>query len=1449
MKILGLDIGTNSIGWSFIENDIQNHTGTILGIGSRIIPMEGREKDFEAGTSSSKAAERRRTRGARRLLQRYKIRRTRLIKVLKSLNWFPENFPTDFKELENFNINELVPFNDKTIEEAKKVIGVINKRGEETLLTDWIVYYLRTKGLTQKISLQELARVIYHFNQRRGFKSSRKDNKDIGDSEEVKFPIREKNVEILKINSIIESTEKSRYGKIYVLNTTSSNGNSIEGTTIRRNKPDWLNKEIELEITKIISKSGDIRIELRLPDRTDWEKMKIALEKDIFESGLHPGEYHLSHLINDRNYRIKERIIDRSFYKNEFEAIWNEQMKHHPELSDKSKLQSVIDELYIHNEPKRKELLNKSLFKIINDDIIYYQRDLKSQKHLVSDCRYERKSYTGKSGKQQAFKVVSKSHPVFQEFRIWQDIHNLRIIRLEQKLPNGKTIFDIDETEIYLNFEAKAKLFKLFDSKSTVSISAILKELSSKEITLSEKTHRLNYPEDKEFKGNETKAVFRKVFKRHSYIEEGEALMNDKVRFELLWHIIYSLNDEKQIYSALTKKKNKKNIENKFQFDAELAKHIAKIPEFPSQYASYSYKAINKLLPLMRCGSSFWNEGNINLETQSRIEKIINGEFDENINVKTRDEIAKRNFKYIEDFQGLTTFLSCYLVYGRHSEKENENKYEAPSEIKTIEQGELRNPIVEQITNETLQVVRDIWNQYGRPDEIHIELARDLKKNKKERQEITSQNLKNEADRKRIIAILKKLDNTNPDSINDMERLRLWEETSNWDARNSFPKFSKEPTSSEIEKYKLWGEQNHISPYTGKVIPLSKLFSNDYQIEHIIPRARLFDDSFGNKTICEAWVNSFKDKSTAMEIINEYGGRELEHHGKKFKLLAPDEFIQHIKQHFKGKKKWHFLSESIPEGFIERQLNDTRYIGKKLSELLYPVAKESIIFTSGNITSDLKEKWGLHRVWKEILRPRFERLEEITGEQLIDFDKEHNNIHFKKDYKRVDHRHHALDALIIAATSRRHIQYLNTLNSQNHDGIEKQKYAYLVKSKVREFVLPWESFTKDAREALQQTVVSHKNRARIITKGFNIITKYVLEENGKWVKKAIKQEKGDLTCVRRSMFKEPLGKILIADYKKVPIKTALKIQLEFINKHQSLWKSDKLRIAKKEERKQINELIKNCEFDEKKILKHVESYPLINKSGQLIESIDLMKFIEVAAKRVTLDKTFTKDKIDKIPYSNHAPLARIMHQHLKDNEDNTGEAFSGEGLEQLAKKIGKPISKITTYEAIGSKTDFKGKLVEADKGSNLFFAIYENIESGERILNEKSSVPLLEVIERKANKLPIADDKEGYHSIILSPNDLVYVPEPDENTKAINWRNDTKKISDRLYKVVSFSGSECHFIPHYISSLILPYDAKTKKGEFGSLNKSEKTIDGSQTIKKVCIKLKVDRLGNIEPYS
>ncbi len=1482
-KIVGLDIGTNSIGWSVVNHDIENHNGVIEGIGSRIIPMDGETMGkFESGTPISKAAIRRQARGARRLLQRYKLRRSRLIKALQLLGWIPADFPADFKQAENFNINSYMPFSAETIAEAKTAFE------NDSISNDWIIYYLRTKALTQKITLTELARILYHFNQRRGFKSRRETKKSENETDEIKYPLLEKYISVVSVINITETGEEKG---VKLFEITCKN-DTLHFTAVKKRMtfPDWLNKEMEFEITKKTTKAQEVTYTISEPDRNDWEKMKIAHEKDLKASDLTVGQYYFKHLKNDRNYRVKQRIIDRSFYIAEFEMIWNKQVTFHPELSNNIYLPLIAATFYQHNKEKQKELELNDLRHLFMNDIIYYQRNLRSQKHLIAECSYETKSFIDPvNGKPQGIKVCPRSAPVFQEFRIWQTIHNIKLIKKEDVI-NGKVKVDIDVTDVYLDTETKAKLYNLFDSRQEVSPDSILTLLGFKKSKPDGFNHKLNYPDDKDFKGNETKALFRKIFKKHNYAEQGELLLNNTEKLELLWNIIYSLTEINHIKKALANKKH-------FDLPQEVIDHLANLPAFPSQYASFSAKAIKKLLPLMRCGQ-YWDEAGIDTSTVQRIDKILNGELDENINIKTRDEIQKRGLSSKTDFQGLPVYLAGYVVYGRHSERTNEDKYSSPDDIKVMDllaNNSLRNPIVEQIIRETLQVVKAIWTKYGQPDEIHIELGRELKKNNKEREEATTANNLNRIEKERIAVLLKELKTGNSQSPLDIERFQIWKDNGGNDSREKFGILFKTNRAdfilnSDIEKYKLWAESGCCSPYTGQSIPLSELFTAKYEIEHIIPRSRFFDDSMGNKTICEAEVNKLKDNRLGMQFIEEMGGKTIETaFGKKVTLFTVEEYNRHIDATFFQKKKRYFKLSEVPEEFISRQLNDTRYISRTIAELLYPVAKDAngIVYTNGAITSELKTKWGLHKKWKALLKPRFERLEDILNSNkkeseekivLIDFNNETKDYHFAKDYKRIDHRHHALDALIIACTSRAHIKYLNTLNAVNHDKKEWEKYHYLLNKQkqlqgketgMREFEKPWATFTTDAFTALQGIIVSHKNNSRLVSKAFNHYKKYIETEPGRFELKYQKQlppadTDKTLTAVRKLMFAQPLGQVSLALYTKgVVLAKALKAQVAFTKKHGYVWNSKYERIAITKIRKQIDALLTRSNYDEKAALKWLKENPLKDGGGNEITKLDLLRFEPFTAKRVSIDASFTKDKIEKLPYAGQPnnPLPKLLRSHLEENKNDPKIAFTGEGLESLYKKSPYPINKVTRTEG-GEKIAVGNKLFEGAKGTNMYFVIKENIETGERTFYTPG---LMECIERLTAGLPVADEEPGYRNIILSPNDLVYVPDCDdegkviENVKAIDWTKDREKICMKVYKMTDTTQGKCLFIPHYISA---PLDEDGT--ELGSGGKSQRAWNGivafknntkgkatredsGVMIKEVCIKLSLDRLGNVKP--
>lgn len=1502
-KILGLDLGTNSIGGTLISipADIQDYgkQGNIEWMGSRIIPMtEDVIKEFTNGAKGkTKASVRRGFRMSRRVKFRYKLRRTRLLKTLKLLGWISPGFPEDFKseiyknENYKFNINEFLPFEENTIEEALQRLKVKKDNGKLPISQDWIVYYLREKALREKISLHELVRIIYMMNQRRGFKSGRKDIKSEENEESI-----QKEVKILKINYISEIEEEGKRIKKqkYSVNATDINGIIVEFEIQKNYKPDWEEKELSFLVTTVGTK-----ISYTLATENEWEYEKAAFEEKLNKSGLNPGEYFFGELIKDKNYKIRQRIIDRKYYKNELVAIWEKQSEYHPELKSKECLQKIAEMLYENNKAKQQELKSRDLLNIICNDIIYYQRELKSQKKLISECKFEKIKFFDKDKEIiKGFKVAPKSSPEFQEYRIWQDINNIRIIQKEKTI-NGKRKINVDVTNLYLNNNIKEKIYELFDSNKEISEKKIFKcinenlnnddfegedkftsdkssEISNEYetevleaktsiieslISLSDSTHKINLFENRTaLIGNETKYYFRKIFKGNDF--NGDDLLSDSGLFYKLWHILYSIN-------STDIDKSKKGIKNglkklNYNLPDNVIESLSVAPDMSKQYAAFSSKAIKKLLTFNRCGK-FWNWENIDIGLKGKIEKIISGVWADSINDNVRDIIieyfkkAGKNFDEIKesDFQGLPSYIACYLVYGIHSEINTSEKFSNYREMdisKMLPPNCLRNPIVEQIIRETLHVVKDVWKTYGRPDEIHIEMGRDLKKNAIERKrlsEITANNFKEKERIKKFLIELvtgkyefEKI--PNPNSPIDIEKFKIYESSSGM----SFSIYEKEqiknnskwkPTSEEIKKYALWLSQKCISPYTGVPITLSKLFTSEYEADHIIPRSKLKYDSPENLVICESGVNKIKGNKLAANFILE-SPQTISYGGTNYMLLSYDDYVENCKRIFKGKKLQNLLRDDVPKDFISRQLNDTRYITRKISELLLPVAgyDNGLIFTNGSITSELKQNWGLSTLWKDLMKPRFERLQKITNEQYIyQDDEDKNKYHINApngelDIKRIDHRHHALDALIIATTTREHIRYLNTLEAADSEKEIKIIKHSLVKSKIREFKLPWESFTKDAKDKLSEMIVTFKKSSDVITKPQNRYIKWV-NENGKWHKIFYNQKQNDKwLAIRRSMFKQPHGVRYLKSVKSYDLIKSVEIQISRNINIKDENGMPRSYIYNKQQREEIKQIIDKVGNEINDIKKYLKKNPL-KINGKNVTSIDVAEFKEYGSKKVVIDSSFTLDKINKIPYAQKNPIAKLLKDHLMEFGNNPKDAFENKGKDVLNKKFTNYINKITIVEEMSKDSKFKGQYLETDKGSNVYFVMYED-EAGERKI--KKSISTLKVIQNLLNNIYISEDFDGLNKIILEPNDLVYVPRKDEKTNNIDYNN-KKQFRERIYRVKSFTGNRCFYVPNDIAISI-----DKNYIELGPNNKSEFTWDDIK-INDFCVKINVDRLGNL----
>ncbi len=1631
-KILGLDLGTNSIGVALVSlpNDIKDFgtCGKIELLTSRIIPEDGEYlAKFQTGqlTGQTKAALRRQKRGMRRLKHRYKLRRTRLIRVFKALGWLDENFPENFKKLQDsqkgVKISDFLKLSPQTIQEFEREMGIsdqfrFDKQQEKNvspkLSEDWVIYYLRKKALTQKIEISELARIIYMFNQRRGFKSNRKDLKEthvltypefireyerLQSGQSISQNIETKFVAITKIKSVTLKEEgKLLKGdkKVNVYTIEADHPYMKAWDEERKVKPEWEGKEFTYLVTqKINSKRELIQLKPTPVDSENWDLITTALSESMGDK--HPGEYFFEKLkenyLKKQHYKIRQYPVFRWRYKKELEAIWKKQCELNPDLNrlntDIETLTKIAHILYPTQTKfcmaKFKELTTRNLLYIFSEDIIYYQRELKSQKNSIGECRYEKTR--GNNGESYGVKCIPRSSPLFQEFRIWQDIHNMRVIQREVRIGNLSKL-DVDVSNKFLTEEIKAELFELLNRKEKVTQSEILLFLKSRfpksEIFLEKGedpgSHRINLFANKKFlDGNHTLHRYRKLFSDAGYSEkEVNNFLENKLLIQKLWHADYSisLSDIEK-----TKKGLKKVIEGLFPESKnrdKLIELLPKLPELPKSYGSLSAKAIGKMLPYMRCGKFYDKKeeifyGEISDKQKKKIEKqnarneILKNsimtrwnKIIERLNAVNHDrdrlnEVADDdiNMALLKSFcgktglpKGLNTYQAAYLVYGKHSEKDIfqiDNPFEFGKYIqREIPNNSLRNPVVEKVIRETLLTVKDVWIAFGKIDEIHIELGRELKNNTEERKKISESQSKNRDEKteikEKLIKLLKEdsfeefqdedefnidLNNPkikkvissftvkpNPENPSDIKKFGLWKSLSKYSDDDWKEKVKKEniPTDKQVKKYILWLSQNCRSPYTGKIIPLSKLFDGEeYNIEHVIPKSKLKNDSNNNLIICETVVNRYLKKDLlARNFIAEFGGKHGRTHeiaGKKFKIVGEEEYETYCKETFKKNraKLFNLMATEVPKGLVERQINDTRYITRRVAELLAPVVGgiNNIVFTCGAITSELKENWSLSSIWKEIMRPRFERLEKTMGRNYIITDEnDANKFYFhvpendEFELKRIDHRHHAMDALIIAATTREHIRYLNTLNAADTDEEIKQYRKTLVRGNIRDFVLPWPTFCKDAKDKLTQTIVSFKESNDIISKPSNRFVKWAKNEEGKAPVKKIFEQKSNPSwiAVKRSMFKEPLGTIFLKVVKNVDVKKALKVHID-----RKLAESDKTvktqsYVYDKNLRQIFDQLIDKSNYGiteaellEKELLEYIKKNAkkitvenaktkktVYNLLGQDFDSARIAEFILTKVKRVSLyDKNYTKgltlEKMAKdIPYfdingKRNCKVNQVLFEHITAYENNPQTAFDDEGLENLQKraieKIGFPIKSITRMDGpVDKEKILNGAFYEPDKGANVYFIIYENKITKERIF--LGSISVLEAIKLLNKSGKIAEQKEGYDTIILKPNDLVYVPtiEEQKGTVPLDWNNrdKTAERSERIYRVISFSEKSCYFLKANISTPIIPSDTTKKiSGEIDWHNKSMYTMDYKAErrvqIQQVCIKIKVDRLGSI----
>lgn len=1486
-RVLGLDLGTNSIGWSIVLKDENDQLKKIEGIGSRIIPMsQDILGNFSVGNSVSQTAERTAFRSVRRLRERHLLRRERLLRILHLMGFLPDHYDSsigwdkaDHRTFAKFksSIEPKVAWRNDApgnwtfiFEDAfqEMLSDFVREQpelvaGGKKIPYDWTIYYLRKKALEKPVSKEELAWIILNFNQKRGYYQLR------GEDEEQES---NKMVDYCELKVVEVQAEEPQKGKEDIWYNIILENGWIYRRSSKVPLLDWTGKMKEFIVTTELNpdgtpkkdKEGNEKRSFRAPAEGDWMLLKKRTENNIEKSRKTVGCYIYDTLLQSPEQKIKGKLIrtiERKFYKRELFKILQKQAGFHPEFQDKNIYKACIEELYPQNENRRLNLANGTLAQLILKDILFFQRPLKSKRSLVSNCRFEYRTFV-KDGQKQIvpLKCIAKSNPLFQEYRLWQFIQDLRIYQREKEV-DGKLRTDVDVTSEFLSTEDEfVELFDWLYTRKEISQKVLLKYLVKKKPEL----YRWNYVEDKNYPCNETRAlILERLGKCNIHVD-----FLTKENEMSLWHILYSVHDLGELTQAL------KSFGSKHGLNEAFVDIFRKFPPFKNEYGSYSEKAIKKLLPLMRMGK-YWSREAIDPQTLQRIEKLLTGEYDENIRDRVREKAI--HLTAISSFKGLPVWLASYIVYDRHAETGEIKHWKTPQDIEhylntEFKQYSLRNPIVEQVLTEALRTVKDIWQQYGDFAEIHVELGREVKNSAEKRARMTRQIIANEDTNLRLKALLMELqndpaiENVRPYSPSQLDILKIYEEgalISETELPDDIAKISKknQPTPSELVRYKLWLEQKYRSPYTGEIIPLSKLFTPAYEIEHVIPQSRYFDNSLSNKVICESEINKLKDNALGYEFIREHEGEIVQSNfGKKLRVFTVSEYEQFVKKNYSQsrEKMKKLLLDDIPDSFIRRQLNDTRYISREVRTLLSNIVREekeqesiskNVISCSGKVTDQLKKDWGLNDVWNKIIMPRFVRLNQMTESSKFG---EWKNGHFQVQMplelqkgfnkKRIDHRHHAMDALVIACATRNHINYLSNESALKDARVSRYDLKHLLCEKSKPdangnyswlFRKPWETFTQDTYEALKGVIVSFKKNVRIINKTTNYYQAY---DQGKKVMK--KQEQGDSWAIRKSLHKASVfGKVALRRQKEVRLGVALEN-----------WKM----LVDKELKEKVKQLITQYGKEDAKLFSKYFKDRENKFNGKDISKVSIYYWdTENAAIRKPLDASLTEKEIKTITDTG---IQQILLNHLQAKGGQSDIAFSPEGLEEMNKNLAllnkgkghKPIYKVRIFEPIGNKfqvgeTGNKSrKFVEADKGTNLFFALYR-AENGKRTY---LTVPLNEVAERqKQGLLPVPEmDVKNSTPLLfwLSPNDLVYMPtiEERENFQEFNWKNLTEEQIGRVYKMVSCTGNRAYFIQMAVANPIV------NKYEFSPLNKMERAIEG-EMIKEVCWKLKVDRLGHI----
>jgi CRISPR-associated endonuclease Csn1 len=387
---------------------------------------------------------------------------------------------------------------------------------------------------------------------------------------------------------------------------------------------------------------------------------------------------------------------------------------------------------------------------------------------------------------------------------------------------------------------------------------------------------------------------------------------------------------------------------------------------------------------------------------------------------------ARKILEYLED--GWPYHEACARAGYHHSKPDVPDENHLEPRVRALAQNENRNPIVQRSFSEMRKVVNALLDEYGPFDSIRVELGRELRKPKNDRLEIDKRNKKNRDE-------------------NDIIREKLKTECR-----------LETVSRADLERYKLWEQQNHQCIYTGKQISLNELFGGQVDVDHVLPYSRTLDDSRANKVVCTREANARKGNLTPAEACGR-GIFDAQQLRERVEALARALKID------KQKASRFFIDDEgmaklYGDDFTERALNDTRYVGRLTATYLRYVCKD-VIVSNGTLTDRLRRRWELDAVIPDLAK---------IGRAWLD-EKAHSN----GQKSRADHRHHAIDALVVALTDRSLIKRLSTLNARGDDGNGK----HYNDGRVLLPDCPIPGIKKLATDCVDSIIVSHRVNRKV----------------------------------------------------------------------------------------------------------------------------------------------------------------------------------------------------------------------------------------------------------------------------------------------------------------------------------------------------------------------------------